>query len=147
MLNACVIVSQRANILNRLAELVLDREQEIHTANAEDLREAGTLSDSLRSRLKLTHEKLQSLSSGLRQLAEKVVQNDHVGHVIKRTQVGEGLTLEQQKVPIGVLLVIFESRPDCLIQVHVHNSVHGLLSHLPRHSHTSVFIIHTNTSS
>ena len=126
-----LIVSQRADILNRLAELVLDREQEIHTANIEDLKEASTLSDSLRSRLKLTHEKLQSLSSGLRQLAEDVVQNDHVGQVIKRTQVGEGLMLEQQKVPIGVLLVIFESRPDCLIQVR--SSVHGLVSPLSSH--------------
>ena len=95
----------------------MEREAEILTANREDLREATDLADVLKSRLKLTHEKLTSLSAGLRQLAETVMEEDHVGQVIRRTLVGKDLMLEQQKVPIGVLLVIFESRPDCLIQV------------------------------
>lgn len=110
-------VIQRSEILIRLAKLVLDREPEILSANAEDLKEAISLSDSLHSRLKLTSEKLQSLSNGLHQLAKDSIHKDNVGHVIKRTLVGDGLTLEQKRVPIGVLLVIFESRPDCLIQV------------------------------
>ena len=95
----------------------MERESEILTANRQDLREATELSDVLKSRLKLSHEKLASLSAGLRQLAETVKEGDHVGQVIRRTLVGKDLMLEQQKVPIGVLLVIFESRPDCLIQV------------------------------
>ncbi|XP_064399418.1 delta-1-pyrroline-5-carboxylate synthase-like isoform X2 [Halichondria panicea] len=108
---------QRAAILHRLADLVMEREQEIITANQKDIKEAIDLADALKSRLKLTHEKLESLSDGLQQLAEAVVNGDHVGQVIRRTLVGKELVLEQQKVPIGVLLVIFESRPDCLIQV------------------------------
>ena len=78
---------------------------------------ASTLSAPLRSRLQLSRPKLQSLSEGLRQLAGDIVRHDNVGEAIRKTLVGEGLTLVQQKVPIGVLLVIFESRPDCLIQV------------------------------
>ena len=78
---------------------------------------ASSLSAPLRSRLQLSRPKLQSLSEGLRQLARDIVSHDNVGEVIRRTLIGEGLTLVQQKVPIGVLLVIFESRPDCLIQV------------------------------
>ena len=78
---------------------------------------AATLSAPLRSRLQLSRPKLQSLSEGLRQLARDIVSHDNVGEPIRKTLVGEGLTLVQQKVPIGVLLVIFESRPDCLIQV------------------------------
>ncbi len=95
----------------------MEREQEIITANQKDIKEAIDLADALKSRLKLTHEKLESLSDGLQQLAGAVVNGDHVGQVIRRTLVGKELVLEQQKVPIGVLLVIFESRPDCLIQV------------------------------
>lgn len=86
--------------------------------NQLDLDAAGsTLAPPLRARLKLTREKLESLSSGLRQLACSVREDDHVKRVVRKTLVGHGLMLVQQKVPIGVLLVIFESRPDCLIQV------------------------------
>lgn len=109
--------AQRANVLERLAELVLEKEHEIMSSNKLDLDHASSLAPPLRSRLELTREKLESLSSGLRQLATSVREDDHVKRTVRKTLVGNGLVLTQQKVPIGVLLVIFESRPDCLIQV------------------------------
>ena len=66
-------------------------------------------------RLALTHGKLKALSAGLRQIADS---SDHVlGRIVRRTQISDDLELRQITVPLGVLMVIFESRPDCLPQI------------------------------
>lgn len=67
------------------------------------------------SRLFLTPEKLNSLSTGLLQISEST--KECLGRVLRRTLITDGMTLKQVTVPIGVLLVIFESRPDVLPQI------------------------------
>uniref|UniRef100_A0A674PAA3 Delta-1-pyrroline-5-carboxylate synthase n=1 Tax=Takifugu rubripes TaxID=31033 RepID=A0A674PAA3_TAKRU len=100
---------QRGEIICRLAELLTETKDEILSANKRDMELA------LINRLSLSSAKLNSLAIGLRQLS--VSSKDSVGRVLRRTRVANNLELEQITVPIGVLLVIFESRPDCLPQV------------------------------
>ncbi|ETE72761.1 Delta-1-pyrroline-5-carboxylate synthase, partial [Ophiophagus hannah] len=109
---------KRAEIIYHLADLLTDQREEILQANKKDLEEAenkGRLALPLLKRLSLSTSKLNSLAIGLRQIAAS--SQDSVGRVLRKTRIAKDLELEQVTVPIGVLLVIFESRPDCLPQV------------------------------
>ncbi|XP_022047410.2 delta-1-pyrroline-5-carboxylate synthase [Acanthochromis polyacanthus] len=109
---------QRSEIICHLADLLTERKEEILAANKTDMDlavSAGHLPSAMIKRLSLSPAKLNSLAIGLRQIA--VSAQDSVGRVLRRTRVAHNLELEQITVPIGVLLVIFEARPDCLPQV------------------------------
>ena len=65
-------------------------------------------------RLQLTEDKLDVLAAGIRSIAE---QDEPLGQTMSTTELSEGLVLEKVTCAIGVLLIIFESRPDCLPQI------------------------------
>ena len=118
--------AQRSKIVHKLADLLIERQDEVLDANSRDLeiaRKAGTLPAPMLARLLLTPSKLEGLASGLKQIADS--SKDALGRVLRRTKVAEGLELRQETVPIGVLMVIFESRPDALPQV---SAVSSMLS-------------------
>ena len=107
---------QRTATLVRLAALLDERRPDILAANQLDL-EAATeqgLAKPLLGRLKLTEAKLDTLTQGVLQLAHL---GDPVGKPIRRTELDDGLELTQVTSPLGVLLIIFESRPDAVIQI------------------------------
>uniref|UniRef100_A0A8C5E3A5 Delta-1-pyrroline-5-carboxylate synthase n=1 Tax=Gouania willdenowi TaxID=441366 RepID=A0A8C5E3A5_GOUWI len=109
---------QRSEIICHLADVLTERKDEILAANKIDVDQAvvsGLLSQATLKRLSLSPSKLSSLAVGLRQIASAA--QDSVGRVLRRTRLAPNLELEQITVPIGVLLVIFEARPDCLPQV------------------------------
>ncbi|XP_066522173.1 delta-1-pyrroline-5-carboxylate synthase isoform X2 [Hoplias malabaricus] len=115
---ASLLPEQRSEIIYALADLLTEKKEEILSANKKDMELAinsGRMPTSMLKRLSLSSAKLNSLAIGLRQIA--VSSQDSVGRVLRRTRVANNLELEQITVPIGVLLVIFESRPDCLPQV------------------------------
>jgi len=68
----------------------------------------------LKKRLKLTNEKLDTLAAGLRQIAGLP---DPLGVVKSKRELAEGMELSLITVPIGVLMIIFESRPDSMPQI------------------------------
>ncbi|XP_076460772.1 delta-1-pyrroline-5-carboxylate synthase-like isoform X2 [Babylonia areolata] len=107
----------RSAIVNRLADLLLERKNDILDANQLDVSNAYSegMSQPLMARLLLNDEKLDTLAAGLRQIANS--SHNALGRVVKRTKVSDSMELQQITVPIGVLLVIFESRPDALPQV------------------------------
>ena len=107
---------RRDAALAALASLLTERSSAILKANRSDLEaaERDGLSAHLIARLKLTEAKLTGLADGLLQL---VGQGDPLGRPLRRTELDDGLMLTQVTSPLGVLLVIFESRPDAVIQI------------------------------
>lgn len=106
----------RTAVLRRLARLLDERQDGILAANQKDLEaaEATGLDLPLKRRLALSAAKLATLRDGIEQLID---QGDPIGRVVRSTELDDGLNLEQVQSPIGVLLIIFESRPDAVIQI------------------------------
>ncbi|MBZ0114279.1 MAG: glutamate-5-semialdehyde dehydrogenase [Thermoanaerobaculia bacterium] len=106
----------RRKALVNLAEAIRRDEGSILLANRKDLKAAADegLEGPLLHRLALGGSKLETLAEGVEQLVAKA---DPVGRRLRHTELDEGLVLQQVTSPIGVLLVIFESRPDAVIQI------------------------------
>lgn len=104
----------RSDALNRLAEAIAAHDAAIGAANDRDLANAVDLAPQLKDRLALSAKKRAGLIDGVRQLA---VARDPIGDVLTKTALDDGLVLDKVASPIGVVLVIFESRPDAVIQI------------------------------
>ena len=75
---------------------------------------AGKLADSLFARLKLDKPKIRDVVQGVRDIAALP---DPVGRLLDRTKLDDGLILDKVTVPLGVIAMVFESRPDVLPQI------------------------------
>jgi len=109
---------RRAALLRALAEELRDkrRREAIFAANAADLERAKSegVASPLVKRLGLDAGKLDSVCEGLDQLA---AMPDLVGRATLRRELDDGLVLERVTCPLGLLGVVFESRPDALVQI------------------------------
>ena len=97
--------------LEAAADAILAREDEILAANADDMafaRDKG-LSNAMLDRLLLTPERIRAMADGLRSVA---VQADPVGAVIAEWDMPSGLHIRRVRTPLGVVGVIYESRPN-----------------------------------
>ncbi|MGB5846398.1 MAG: glutamate-5-semialdehyde dehydrogenase [Anaerolineales bacterium] len=107
---------QKNDVLIRLADLLLSRDEKIFTANEVDVsagKEAG-LSEALLDRLTLNPSRLSGILDDLRRVAEM---SDPVGEIFEQTVLPNGLQVRKQRVPIGVLGVIYEARPNVTIDI------------------------------
>ena len=94
-------------------ELILSANQK-DLGSADRLRSQGELSDSSIQRLKLNGVKIEQMAKNFENVAALT---DQVGQVQLATRLDEGLDLHRISCPIGVLLVIFESRPEVVVQI------------------------------
>jgi gamma-glutamyl phosphate reductase len=106
----------RSDALHHLARLLEEQSDAILKANAADVAaaERDGVAGPLLKRLGLDSTKIETLRSGVVALAEG---DDPVGQRLRATELDDGLLLEQVSSPIGVLLIVFESRPDAVIQI------------------------------
>ncbi len=106
----------RIKALNFMADYLERNSKEILEANNADYSSAEKkgISRALLSRLKLSKSKLNSGIEGVRKVGELA---DPVNQVQIKRELSKGLILERKTVPIGVLGVIFESRPDAVMQI------------------------------
>ncbi|KAL5537621.1 hypothetical protein UlMin_044848, partial [Ulmus minor] len=107
---------ERKKILLDVADALVANEKLISEENEADIaaaQEAG-YEKSLIARLALKSGKIANLANSLRVLANM---EDPIGRVLKKTELADGLILEKTSSPLGVLLIVFESRPDALVQI------------------------------
>ena len=106
----------RIKALNFMADYLEKNSKEILEANNADYLNAEKkgISRALLSRLKLSKSKLNSGIEGVRKVGDLA---DPVNQVQIKRELSKGLILERKTVPIGVLGVIFESRPDAVMQI------------------------------
>lgn len=101
--------------IDAMAEAIEANRGAILEANAEDVRDAeGRVPAEILSRLRLNDSKISDMVSSLQDVAALP---DPVGETMSATELDEGLTLYQVRCPIGMIGVIFESRPDVVPQI------------------------------
>ena len=107
---------ERRYALNKMSDALISYSDEILEANDIDFNIAKKrgISQSLLSRLKLSKEKLLEGITGVRKVRDLA---DPIGQVQINKKLSQGLILQRRTVPIGVIGVIFESRPDAFIQI------------------------------
>ena len=100
--------------LMRIADALIAHTDEIAEANRADVlraREAGT-SDAMIDRLTLSPERILSVAEGVRSVA---LLDDPVGETVEKTVRPNGMTIEKVRVPLGVIGMIYEARPNVTV--------------------------------
>ena len=101
---------KKNDALHFMAQELLVAREDILAANALDLAAAkGTVSDVMLDRLALSPERIAAMAEGMEQVAALP---DPVGQVLRRVERPNGLVIERTAVPMGVIAIIYESRPN-----------------------------------
>ncbi|MEA1063844.1 glutamate-5-semialdehyde dehydrogenase [Erwinia sp. HR93] len=107
---------EKNEVLMRIADYLESRAQSVLSANADDIAEARNngLSEALLDRLMLTPARLAAIADDVRQVCGLA---DPVGQLIDGGTLDSGLRLERRRVPLGVVGVIYEARPNVTVDV------------------------------
>lgn len=113
---AATTIAERNKALSMIVDALERSKEDIIAANHEDVEAAkeNGINDSVLKRLYFNDQKLSDAIAGIRQLIELP---DPTGQILLKRELDEGLVLTRVSVPIGVIGVIFEARPDALVQI------------------------------
>ncbi|CAI3270929.1 glutamate-5-semialdehyde dehydrogenase [Enterococcus cecorum] len=102
---------EKNQILNQMAEALEANTQKIIAANQKDLAKADDygIKETMKDRLRLDEARIQEMANGIRQVATLP---DPIGNVDKMWQNADELTIGAKRVPLGVVGMIYESRPN-----------------------------------
>ena len=112
------VSTERKNAaLIAMADALIARKADILAANAEDVAEStGIISDVMIDRLTLNDDRIEGMADGIRQVAALP---DPIGRLIRRVERPNGLVIDRVGVALGVIAIIYESRPnvtsDCAV--------------------------------
>lgn len=101
-------------LLLKIAQAILDNKEKILSANAEDIDRAVSngMNPGMQDRLKLTEARIESMAEGMRQVIKL---KDPVGEVTEEFTRPNGLKIRKVRVPMGVIGIIYESRPNVTV--------------------------------
>ena len=113
---AATDITVRNAALEKIAEALLTNKESIFEANEKDMERARAeeISPAVIKRLKFSETKLTDAVAGIHNLIELP---DPLFQIQLKRQLDEGLTLVRETCPIGVIGVIFEARPDAMVQI------------------------------
>jgi glutamate-5-semialdehyde dehydrogenase len=105
---------QKNKALLCAAELLISKKAEIINANAEDVRtgEQNGMHPGMIDRLKADENRIKAMADGLKQIAELP---DCIGEVMEEFERPNGLLIQKKRVPLGVIGIIYESRPNVTV--------------------------------
>jgi len=110
--------AKKNEALNAISAAILAGQEDILSANREDLESAGQsgMSESLLDRLTLSRERIAGIAEGVRQVAALP---DPIGEVTRMTTRPNGLVIGRRRVPLGVIGIIYEARPNVTVDAAV----------------------------
>lgn len=105
---------QKNKALEQMAVALETNSAKILAANQKDLENAknNSMSEAMQDRLLLDDDRIKKMADGLRQIAE---QSDSIGKVDRGWTTEDGLDIIQERVPLGVIGIIFEARPNVTV--------------------------------
>lgn len=107
---AVLTTKQKNDALCAMADALLAQEEEILAANAIDMQAAkDKVSSVMLDRLQLTHDRIAAMARGIREVVELP---DPVGLLLQESVREDGLQIQKVSVPMGVVAIIYESRPN-----------------------------------